>query len=384
MNIIHHPFKGILLSAVAVLGLCACGHPSATSDNAALAAPIRVGVFNGHGGAETCKWETFEAVKLDKGMTVRFIGSSDIAAGCLDSLDAIIFPGGGGSTEYLNLGPENVARVKTFIRNGGGAVGICAGAYLFSNTPDYACMRINGAKSIDVEHDNRGHGVSKFTLSAAGKELFPELASRDTCYVMYYEGPVFVDAQDSIGYEVFATMESDVHEEGNAPSGMTNGKPFFIGNAYGKGRVFSSIAHPEATPGMRWMIPRIVRWTLRKDYPAYSDNAVRPDLFNREILFTRDMLRQESAAYSTFLYATPEEKIATLDWLQEHLSWDAKRWVQGLVYDASPKVRARTAQYIAGTEWTWYLPDLIAASAVETDPEAKAAFEQAIALLKGL
>ena len=129
-----------------------------------------------------------------------------------------------------------------------------------------------------------------------------------------------MDAEDSVDYEVFAMMESDVHEEGNAPADMTNGKPFFIGNEYGKGRVFSSIAHPEATPGMRWMIPRMVRWTLRKDYPAYSENAVRPDLFNREILFTKEMLKRESAAYYTLLYGMPEEKIATLDWLQEHLS----------------------------------------------------------------
>lgn len=50
-------------------------------------------------------------------------------------------------------------------------------------------------------------------------------------------------------------MESDVHEEGNAPANMTNGKPFFVANNYGKGRVFSSIAHPEGTPGMMWMIP---------------------------------------------------------------------------------------------------------------------------------
>jgi glutamine amidotransferase-like uncharacterized protein len=376
-------WKGLLAIAMPALFFSSCSQPVKPDAAVLSEAAIRVGVFSGHGGAETCKWETFEAVRVDKQMRVRFIGSSDIAAGCLDSLDAIIVPGGGGSTQYLNLGPENMERIKTFIRNGGGAVGICAGAYLFSNTPDYACMRINGAKAIDLEHDNRGHGVSKFTLNAAGKEIFPELADRDTCYLMYYEGPVFVDAEDSVDYEVFAMMESDVHEEGNAPADMTNGKPFFIGNEYGKGRVFSSIAHPEATPGMRWMIPRMVRWTLRKDYPAYSENAVRPDLFGREILFTKEMLKRESAAYYTLLYGTPEEKIATLDWLQEHLSWDAKRWVQGLVYDASPEVRARAARYIADTEWTWYLPDLIAACANEPDPDAKAAFERSIAKLQG-
>ena len=74
---------------------------------------------------------------------------------------------------------------------------------------------------------------------------------------------------------------------------MTNNRPFFIANEYGKGRVFSSISHPEATPGMMWMIPRMVRWTLRMPVVAYSKRVVNPDLYNREILMTKDDLRKE-------------------------------------------------------------------------------------------
>lgn len=100
---------------------------------------VRVGVFDGHGGAQTCIWETVEAIRLDSDMTVRTITSADIARGVLDGLDAIIIPGGGGTTQYLNLGTRNIIRIKRFIASGKGAVGICAGAYLFSDTPDYAC-----------------------------------------------------------------------------------------------------------------------------------------------------------------------------------------------------------------------------------------------------
>ena len=46
---------------------------------------------------------------------------------------------------------------------------------------------------------------------------FSGVTDRDTCYLMYYEGPVFVDAEDSVDYEVFAMMESDVHEEETLP-----------------------------------------------------------------------------------------------------------------------------------------------------------------------
>lgn len=366
---------------------CSCSRNPIESpivDKTTIKTTINVGVFEGHGGSQTCVWETVEAIKIDKEMNVSLITTSDIANGCLDSLHAIIIPGGGGSRQYLNLGYENHNRIRNFVTKGGGAVGICAGAYFFSNTPGYASIAINGAEAIDIEHDNRGHGLAKFTLSDEGKSIFPELAARDTSFVMYYEGPVFVNASDTINYTSFATMESDVHEEGDAPANMTNAKPFFTGNNYGKGRVFSTIAHPEATPGMRWLIPRMVRWTLDLDYPSYSENVVRPTLFEKEILFTKDMLKRESAYYSTFLYGTAEEKIEALNWLEANLSWDAKRLVQGLLFDSSAAVRARTAQYIANTEFTYYLPDLRSALKNEKDENAKAIINSSIQFLESM
>lgn len=334
---------------------------------------VRVGVFEGHGGAQTCVWEAVEAIRLDPDMTVRTISAADIARGVLADLDAIIIPGGGGSTQYLNLGTENMERIKQFVASGKGALGICAGAYLFSDTPGYSCMRINGAQAIDLEHDNRGHGVAKFSLTPEGRQLFPELAERPLSYVVYYEGPVFIKNDTAtIAFRSLATMESDVHEESDAPANMTNNRPFLITNELGRGRVASCIAHPEATPGMMWMIPRIVRWTLHMPIKAYKARAVRPDVYNREILMTKADLERERKCFDTFLYGTPEAKVEALDWLQACRSWDAKRWVQGLLFDGSPKVRARAARFIADTDYLTFLPDLEAAFRAEQNPETKA------------
>ena len=346
---------------------------------------VRVGVFQGNGGAQTCIWETIASIQLDPDMTVRTITTGDIANGALKDLDAIIIPGGEGVTQYMNLGEENMERIRNFIRSGKGAVGICAGAYLFTDTPGYACMHINGGKAIDIEHDNRGHGISAFSLTAEGKKLFPELAKRDKSYVMYYEGPVLVKSDSiPIPYTTMAIMETDVHEEGNAPANMTNNRPFFIANEYGKGRVFSSISHPEATPGMMWMIPRMVRWTLRMPVVAYSKRVVNPDLYNREILMTKDDLRKERGYYRTFLYGSPNEKIAALDWLQACRSWDAKRWVQGLLFDNSPAVRERAARFIAETDYLPFLSDLEAACRVERDEQTKQSMMKHFEHLKAL
>ncbi|MFY9144676.1 MAG: BPL-N domain-containing protein [Bacteroidales bacterium] len=373
----------LLLPIIFLLFFVQCTQKQTTDQE--LNNKIQVAVFDGHGGAQTCIWETVAAVKLDTDMSVRTITTADIANNVLDSLDAIIIPGGGGSRQFLNLSALNQQRIKDFVASGGGIVGICAGAYLLSNTPDYACMQLNGAQAIDIEHDNRGHGISKFTLTDEGKKIFPEIAKRDTLFVMYYEGPVFIKKEnDTISYETLAIMESDVHEEGNAPKNMTNNKPFFITNSYGKGRIFSSIAHPEATPGMMWMIPRMVRWTLNLPIKEYKSEVVNPDIFNREILMSISDLKQESAYYQTFLYGSAEEKIVAMDWLQSKHSWAAKRWVQGLLFDADASVRVRAAKYIADTHYIHYLPDLRAAYNSEKETQTKQQLKEQLDKLENI
>ena len=345
----------------------------------------RVGVFDGFGGAQTCIWEAVAACSLDPDLSVRRITTSDIAGGVLDSLDAIVIPGGGGSRQYLNLGGQNVQRIRDFVARGGGALGICAGAYLFSDTPDYSCIGISATCAIDREHDNRGHGNVAFTLTEPGRKLFGEYAAIDTLYCMYYEGPVLIPAGE---FTEFATMQSDVHEEGDAPAGMTNNRPFFLGTQYGKGRVFCSIAHPEATPGKMWMIPRMVRWTLGEDAPQQrfsADPALQdPTLVDRECLMTLEDLKTEAGLFQTLLYGTPGEKLAALDWLKAHSSWDAKRWVQGLLYDADPQVRAAAATYIADIHYLTYLPDVETLARTEADPQALILIRQSVGRLRSL
>mgnify|MGYP003356645773 CR=1 FL=1 len=63
---------------------------------------VRVGVFTGNGAAQTCIWETIASIQMDPDMTVQGISTSDISNGVLNNLDAIIIPGGGGTTEYMN------------------------------------------------------------------------------------------------------------------------------------------------------------------------------------------------------------------------------------------------------------------------------------------
>lgn len=367
------------MALIAVLGVSVFTY-AYTMEQATPNEKIRVAVFKGHGGSETCVWEAVAAVGMDRSLECRTITTSEIARGDLSEVDVLIVPGGGGSTQYLNMGTSGCDAVKTFVRNGGGCIGICAGAYLITETPGYASLAMSGAEAHDIEHDNRGRGIAKVSLTEEGKALFPEVASLDTLYIMYYEGPVVLPREGSdIHYTSYATMESDVHVEGNAPSGMTNGKSFLYISDYGDGKTASVVGHPEATPGMQWMISRLVhKVSPRKVESDLPEKFIDPHKFDREILMTDERRTTESDAYDILLYGSEREQLTTLEWLMTHNSWSAKRWIQGLIFDQNPIVRKAASEWVSWAMYCTYLPDLKVAYDVEQDPDVKATLKSSI------
>lgn len=375
----------MFLASVVALLLVACGGESQEQETTTQKGDkLQVAVFQGHGGSETCVWETMAAVGMDSSLEARLLTTKDIADGQLSEVDVLIVPGGGGSRQYLNIGSTGREAVQQFVRDGGGYVGICAGAYLITDTPEYASLAMSGAQAHDIEHDNRGRGIAKVTLTEEGKGLFPEVAGQDTLYIMYYEGPVVLPNPESkTKYTSFATMESDVHVEGNAPVDMTNGKSFLYIAQYGKGKTASVVGHPEATPGMQWMISKMVHGVApRQVEPQLNSKFVDPSKFGQEILMTEERRQKESESFQTFLYGSTEAQLKALDWLMQHNSWDAKRWIQGLIFDKRPEIRLAVANWLGWSLYRMYLPDLEIAHDKETEPEVKAAMAEAIEKLK--
>lgn len=349
--------------------------------------PLRVGIYEGYGAAETCVREAVAASEMDAALRVRVIRSADLARGILDSLDVVVLPGGSGSRMYMSMGESNRRRLTSFVEDGGGLVGICAGAYLTSSTPEYSCLDMSGGEAVDIEHDNRGRGVAKVTLTEEGKRLFPEVASRDTLYVMYYEGPVIRPREGSRWrYSTYGMMESDVHVEGNAPAGMTPHRPFFYQSTYGKGKVFSSVGHPEATPGMQWMLSRMIHSVCpngKKVQPQLPTAYIQPNMYERELLMDGARREKEENVYRQLLAGNAEERIAGMRWIGDMLSWDGKRWLQGMLFDSEPAVRAEAANVMARCLYRYYLPDLKAALKSESDKDVREVLRQAIGILEG-
>lgn len=79
--------------------------------------------------------------------------------------------------------------------------------------------------------------------------------------VRYNQGPLLVpdDESDLPGYEVLATFETEVVDNGAQPGSMV-GTHAIIRSMYGRGRVICFSPHPEVSGGPNGLIEAGVRW----------------------------------------------------------------------------------------------------------------------------
>jgi glutamine amidotransferase-like uncharacterized protein len=344
---------------------------------------IKVGVFDKNGDSPWCIIDVIEALKIDPAIDCEIIRASQIVSDEIYEFDAIVFPGGSGRGETQSLGESGMEKVVQLVKEKGIAViGICAGAYIMTETPDYPSLNLNGFEAIDIEHDNRGHGLSQFSLNEKGKEIFPELKDRKISFCQYYEGPVLIPAKKTKGIEL-ASMLSDIHTVEGSPANMTNNKPFIVVASVGKGKVASFVGHPECTPGMRWMLPRIVRWATNNEMIKYSECVVRPDFFKQEIIYTKEIQEMQSK-YQDMLSGSKEEKLMAIDKVIELACWSSKKWIPGMLRDKDSDVRVKASNAIVQIERTDAIPDLESAILNEKNSECKEIMIRNLSILKAM
>jgi len=371
--------KYILYLFVGVLCLSSCN----TENNKEKKEVIRIGIFDTNGDSPGCIVDAYEALRIDCNIKPEVISTATIMSDEILNFDLILFPGGSGKAETNRLGELGQKRVQQLVSEyGKSVIGICAGAYILTQTEGYPSLGLNGMQATDIEHDNRGHGIVQFNLTEKGKVIFPELTNREINFMQYYEGPVLIPVENSnYESESLSTMLSDVHTVEGAPSNMTNNKPFIIVSKVGKGNTASFVGHPETTPGMRWMVPRMVRYLLNKELVAYSEDVVRPEIYNSEILYTNEILNKQSEYYN-YLWGSELEKIEAINGLLSIHAWSAKKWIVGLLRDSSPEVRKSAAKAIVQLERTDFIPDLETAVEIEKDLETKSILENQLKKLK--
>ncbi len=345
---------------------------------------IRVAVFGGNGASVTCILETMESLKIDVGIQSSVIQSYQIQNGDLDNFDVIIFPGGSGSKELLNLGKSVAAKVKEFAHTKGkGVVGICAGGYLLSKTKGYPSLELASTSVTDRAHYNRGRGLVEFEINEKGAEVFPELKNQ-SLFLQYYDGPVLIPVGETMEYTELATYKSDIHPDDFAPAGITPGKTFILEEKIGEGNLIIVVGHPESTPGMRWMVPRMARHVAGAELISYNEKWIRPEINDSAIIFDTELKKYEKDNFWKLFENDPQVQIQAMDNLFALRSRPAVRYNVGLLRDDKPEVRKHAAFLLMQTEYTDALKDLHQACIVEKNSTTKEQLQKTIEFLATL
>ncbi len=222
---------------------------------------IKVAVFDGEGVGKSCTNLIAALTKSGKAdFKLTRITTRDILNGGLSQVDVLIHSGGSGSKQGNDLGEEGRKIVRQYVDQGGGFLGVCAGAYLATN--DYSwSLNLIDAKVLDRKHWARGMGTVQLELSPSGQELFQ--IAESTLDIYYGQGPLLArrewDDPKTPDYESLAIYASEIAKNG-APSGIMKGTSAAVRCKYGKGKVFCFSAHPELTEGLHHLIPTVVNW----------------------------------------------------------------------------------------------------------------------------
>ena len=120
---------------VAVFCGCSTTKVDATTHATPPVATLKVGVYadRGPGGIGAVEW--FRLVEESPDMQLKLLDGASVRAGGLGGIDVLVMPGGSSMAEFESLGTNGVAKMKDFIRKGGGYIGTCAGCCLLMDGP---------------------------------------------------------------------------------------------------------------------------------------------------------------------------------------------------------------------------------------------------------
>ena len=248
----------IVMTAISVVGLALFAGAEATNSTSV----IKTGVYAGRGISGNGATEWFRIVERSPDLTLKIVDSEMIRAGGLDGLDVFVMPGGSSPDIKKDLGTNGVARLREFIKNGGGYFGTCAGC----------CLMMEEAPD-----PSRGIGVMPFYRSGSkGRFLIPIELNKDGAEatglktglysVQYSHGPILEPSTQLVAgasFKVFGVNRSDSGKHGKPPE--MYGRAAIVGGTFGKGRVFVTSVHPEFFENSRVLVKGGFRFITGRD-----------------------------------------------------------------------------------------------------------------------
>lgn len=308
---------------------------------------IAVGIYKPTGVEVSNIQYIAEAINIDAGIVYVTLNDADVLKSKLENIDVVVFPELKNGEQIIAFDDEIEDIFKDFIiKKGKGALGFCNGAGILTNSDENGSLKLIDVKII--ENIDKKNGLIDFNLTEEGVEMFPELRDMEQ---------VFVNYNSDVSFEIKNEMKDEMHILGNR---IVNEKqfPIFVASKCGSGKLFLTAAHPETTPGMRWMIPRMIRWVYGKDPVWYDKNIVRPEIYNNQIILDEEFLTKVDELKSKLMNGGKSEKLMAMDEMQNYYPWLAAKEVKELLFEKSSEVKIRAAKYLVDIEYTYALKDI--------------------------
>ncbi len=332
---------------------------------------IAVGIYKATGFEYPNIKYIAEALKIDGGIVYVTLTDADVLKTRLENIDVILFPGMLNCQKIEKFDDEIADIFKNFIsKKGKGAIGICNGGGICTNSQDYQSLGLVNIELIENSLTNFNAGLIKFKLSEQGVKLFPELDGFDN---------LIIDFNQGLEIKILDTI-SEINVLGEIADAEVS-FPMIITSKHGKGKIVITNANPETTPGMRWMIPRMVRWSINKKFISYNNNVFSPGLPAHEGPRGQHPSGKTKNRIWQLDEGKKDEIISAMDELQEIYPWIAAEKVRSLLIKKNSDIKIRAAKYLVDIEYTIAIDDFKKLIKNERSKKVK---EQLVAFLNEL
>lgn len=229
---------------------------------------LTVGIYCGPGSPRSGVDNVLNVLKPFPKVKTVVLSGQDVGGLNISAYNVLVFPGGSGSGQSKGIGEAGLKNVREFVKQGGGYVGICGGAYLACSNFTWGLGILNAGTVSNKWR--RGQALLDLEPTQAGQQWLGDVKS--TFKVRYHNGPILKPAArtDIPAYNVVTVFKTEIAEYGS-PAGIQVNSPAHVISTFGKGRVFISSPHPENTPGLENFIPRGVLWSAGDKTPQAVD-----------------------------------------------------------------------------------------------------------------
>lgn len=235
---------------------------------------LQVAILDGKGVGPS-SLDLGKVIESAPDMDLIHVGPAEMRIDVLEQFDVVVFPGGSGSKQAGAIGKNGRHAVREFVKNGGGVLGVCAGAYLCSAQYEWSLDLIDssvftgsaeipgkGRKQLWYRGPRTGIDIE---LTSEGKRLYAEKGIASRFVVQYANGPIISPKElgDLEDYKVLAWFRSETGLWQPQEGTMIN-TPAIASGSFGKGRVISMSPHPELTPTLHPIIAQSIRWVANQ------------------------------------------------------------------------------------------------------------------------